>query len=614
MRRLLMTGLVTGMLLVASGTFFSHIMAEDVFNTGAEIIRISNEDDLRDYIDSNGVPSSEDHTYGHDTFGNVHELQIDEEGELVICSLGINLVGNPMGDIVFQMYSDFELTSQVIKEDVQKSSRSEFIHYSAKPGTYYYRLNQWNGYSNEYLDIWNRTFIGFIPADGVVADEDINERSYEDASYEEIEIIPVRDDVDLCTYINSDGIPSSEDHTYGHDTFSDTYQFSVNEPGELVLCVTTSNLNNDPCGDITIQLYSDAALTSEIVCQDVQSNVFGEYIHVPVTPGVYYYRLHQWNGYSTEYLDVRERSFIGFIADEINVSDDYETNRKYETIEYDPVVPQTYENTESFLDAIASGTNVTLNEKTYGADTKTPIYEFEVSEPSLLLEHVEAINTKREPFKDVVFKLYSDSAITSRIMKCDVNTDNESYSSLLLDPGKYYFMVYQWNGYSKEYLDVDIVEYLGLIPGSSVFSINSMSTNEQGVTEIDFNVSKEYHEGMIKIERGAFRSCDIDNQDLWKEGSRENAIPGIHAEISEPGIYTARLSANGLQSWPIQFTVGENSEDTITVVPSPETSETEAEEISEAETEKASMSLEEENEMLKRILEENGIEISDLEG
>ena len=614
MRKILTTGLMAGMILAASGTVFNHAFAEDVFNSSSEIIKVASDDDLREYIDSNGVPSSEDHTYGSDTFGNVHEVQIDEEGELVICSMGISLDGNPMTDIVFQMYSDFELSSQIIKEDIQANSRSEFIHYSVEPGTYYYRLNQWNSYGSDDNDIRNRTFIGFIPGSGTVSESDIEERIYEDAPYQQIRIIPVHDDADLYTYINSNGIPSTEDNTKGADTYSDTYQISVEEPGELVFCVTSSNVAYDSFKDTVIQLYSDASLVSEIVRQGIQCNVFGEYLHISVRPGDYYYRLNQWNSYGSDDNNVRTRSFIGFIADDANASDDYETNREYETIEYDPVVPQTYENTESFLDAIASGTNVTLNEKTYGADTKTAIYEFEVTETSLLLVHAKALTTKREPFSDANFMLYSDSAVSSLIMKHATNTDNESYSSLLLDPGKYYFMVYQWNSYGAEYADVDIVTYLGLIPGSTIFSISSMSTNEQGVTEIEFNASKEYHEGMIKIEQGAFRSCDIDNQDLWKEGSRENAIPGVHAEITEPGVYTARLSANGLPSWPIQFSVGENSEDISTAAPSTEAAETDADEISEVETEKASMSLEEENEMLKKILEENGIEVSDVEG
>ncbi len=541
-------------------------------NGSVNYVYIGNEDDLRQYIDADGIYSSQENLAMNET-GNIYKIIIDEPGELIICPLTDYFVNGYIKS-EFQMYSDFKLTSKVTSGYHVCSDRSEKTHIRVNPGTYYYQ-SIGGAYSSRRSDKKSTltVYVGFIPDD--ISDDKItdmhggNNSSLPDGM--PVEYINIKDKTELYDYINHNGKYSLQTCLKIHQV-SEKYPIVINQPGELIICPLVKRSPSLGTYNTSISVYSNKELTSKIIdsVEAQNGNRFGYYT-VQVDPGVYY--LQGIGGGAPTLGDNPLTIYLGFISTD---------NQSVESIVYseeDTTTPFVNVTVTTDKDMFAE----IVNDKKYTSthmlkyDETTEKCAFHISEPGQLI--VTAISPESgNTMRYAQLALYSDSNLTSQIIRMPACNDTDvHFTTLLIDAGTYYYQLLG-NTFNKTRTDV----YVGFIPTSSVISIDHIEPSETS-EKVHFSISDSYdpdkYYALVRVVSGRVLPFDADNQDIWQLNSMENAIESHEFIATENGIYTARIAGVDLQTHLLTFEVTgitseteESAQTTDDSQPSPEES------------------------------------------
>lgn len=557
-------------------------------NGSVQYSTISRTSELRDFIDSDGEYTNQD-TIDTDWSGNtdLYKLIIDEPGRLIVCPLTDN-----EGSIRFKIYSNFGLTSLIDQvDDISSDANTEDygdIHLDA--GTYYYRGERWNGYGSA---TWT-VFLGFIPDSGKVNPDENQLGKNTNTNYPHVDTIPISSASDLCEYIDNDGVPSSLD-TITTDWTGDTpvYSFTLNKPGKLVEATLAIDEGID------FQLYSNSSLTSLIGSNHSINSSRDKYYVYSLDAGNYYYIGSRWNGYGETPVAV----FLGFIPEDDNVAFDISNCTLNKTKVED--VDLTIDNVTSVDDFVSKANTDAVSKVENSIETawtgSSPVYKITVSESGVLLYYA------KDDVGESNVHFYSDSHMRSLLYSGNIGSGfPDNPVQIYLDAGDYYFYVSRWNGYG---IPLEITSYLGFIPTSEIISIDSIN---------DFVVTVKYNNpdynpialnGTARIVEGRVAAKYIDNSEFWNEDTMENAFDTDTVSVEHEGWYTIRVSKNGYPSFMLPIYIG-NQDENIEMTEKDDNDKQDVAEnkVSDTETESETMSLEEQNKLLKEILEENGID------
>lgn len=477
---------------------------------------INDPNDLRTYIDENGLCSSKDSMKAGE-YSNVYKIIVDEPGQLVFAPLG-----GSWGAL--SVYSDFGLVSKILEMGAVGNSRATLQICHVEKGTYYYRSY------NRLFDWEVSVFIGFIPDSGTLKQEWAFQK--DDNNYEEVQLIPVSSPDELSSYVDHDGIPTRKIRQI-KDAVSETCQFTVSEPGTLVIAPVTQ------IGWEKLRLFSDSDLSSGILtCNGIGSCRDGMNL-ISLQPGTYYF-----NTYNP-YYDADVYLYLGFFDEEAEWIDRYAT------------IPDHNGETEMSkvtgiddLKQKIQNSDYTYSEKTV-AGSRSSIRKLVLDETSMVYIYSVADHY------NVSLNLYSDSKLISKIDSMrSLCPDQEGHQihSYLLDPGEYYIFSY------SDYYDAKSYVYLGYTPVSDIISVESIQLNDdKNAATVRFTIAGDYdpdqYKGQVRIEKGVHKVLSANNSDVWKEKTRENAIESHEFVATENGVYTARLTGNELATYLLTFEV-----------------------------------------------------------
>lgn len=477
---------------------------------------IKNPNELRAYIDEDGLSASDDELKKGE-YSNTYKIIVDEPGQLVFAPLTNEYF------VSLYLYSDFGLTSQVAKIDGIKSSQETLGLCEVNAGTYYYRLS---GHGEGKVSV----FIGFVPDSGII--NNIWSHNNNTVDYEGIKPIQISTTDELASYIDHDGDSNSQD-LVEKGQISDTYQFTVSNPGVLVIAPICPEIG------VTFRLFSNSDLSSRLLeCDSIISSMDGMK-SVELQPGTYYYNVH------SDYYAASISVYMGFIENEDSRMDRYVA----EVDHSDETAIARINNIEAFKQQILDG-DFTYSDKITKA-MNSEKRKIVLDETSLL--YIFSTADKM----GVNLHLCSDNKLVSCLNTMESkeqNQNNHTVYSLLLDPGEYYLYSF------SQYYDAKTYVYLGYVPSSDMFSVKSIHLSDDKTSAVvEFNIAEEYnpdeYKGMIRIEKGIVRARSIGNKAIWKDDTRENAIESHEFIATENGIYTARLSGNELQTYLLTFEV-----------------------------------------------------------
>ena len=256
---------------------------EKTLSNGSVVYKyVKNTQELVDYIDANGVYSSQDTiTTSWSGVGDAHMVKISEPGTLIIIPLCKN------NNIDVNVYSNFSLTAKLGAVGSRESSWQSVNTFKVKKGTYYYQGSRWNGYN----PITYTTYVGFIPDSGkmkvisklpAVSDASIKTVKYHSLT-----------NTDFASLINANVAYSSQDTiTTDWSGYSPVHKFTIKTAGWLYVYPLGPNNNVD------WKLYTNADLTSCIMTTNTRETITDKPGKVYLDPGTYYYRGTRWNGYN----------------------------------------------------------------------------------------------------------------------------------------------------------------------------------------------------------------------------------------------------------------------------------------------------------------------------
>lgn len=281
----------------------ANALAAEEADDVVQYATVSSVDAFRDYIDDDGAYASQDVITEENVPTDVRRIIIDKPGTLLIAPLEIN------GYFKTSLYTDFALTKQV-GEDIYAipSSQANITAIDVNAGTYYYRGLRWNGYD----PITLTTYIGFIPADGKMTNDNKYSTTADPADSDVT--VPMVDSPDsFLDYISNGKDPVTID-TIGPEDFavSTTYRFTLSEDGWFFaypLCET---------GYVHWNLYSNKDLTSYVATDytKVADDEELTFLSVYLKAGTYYYNGVRWNGY--EPLEIS--AYLGFMPASSRIS------------------------------------------------------------------------------------------------------------------------------------------------------------------------------------------------------------------------------------------------------------------------------------------------------
>ena len=582
---------------ICTGNMIAYAKANTMENGSVYYTYIKDKDELRKFIDSDGAYSVKDVIETNwSGYTNTYKLVFDEPGQLVVCPI------SDVGEVRFQLFSDFQLTSLIGKTDDLTGNR-DTDHYGSirvEEGTYYFRGERWNDTG---VTTWT-VFLGFIPDSGVLSNMELTEESLQ---YEQVNVQKIEKAYELGEYIDNDGIPSSTDRIETNwSGQTPVYSFEIEETGTLIYTSLTD------VGDIRLMLYSNSSLTNLISKTDSVVGSRDNYYALTIEPGTYYYYGNRWNNTGSASFDV----YLGFIpeneTDVVYGLGDYETQSDQIT---DKVLELDYVNsTDDFLSMIKEErieAQIDVIETNWSGFTK--VYEINVPENGILFYSPWASAAEAKGY------IYSDTHFRSRIFKCSIEKNRpENPYMIFLDEGTYYYYASRWNGTSP----LTISNYFAFLPSSYIVDVTDIESKGDIVTLTVSYPNEDYNpvilDGTARIMQGKITGKYVDNSDFWVEENMLNAFDTNTIDVNKPGWYTIRVSKNGYPSVMKTVFVDPEMFAGYSVVENEVTSETESKTETETETKTdellPSMTLEEENALLKEILEENGIDISQLEG
>ena len=478
---------------------------------------IKDPNELRTYIDENGLCSSLDVMKANE-YSNVNKIIIDEPGQLVFAPLS-----QTAGTI--RVYSDFGLVSEILSMHAVGNSQETFKTCYVEKGTYYYRS------CNQRSDWRISVFVGFIPDSGKLKQEWVFQK--DDKNYEEVQLIPVSSPDELSSYVDHDGIPTRKIRQI-KDAVSETCQFTVSEPGTLVIAPITQKVNE------RFRLFSNSDLSSRfLTCNGIGSCRDGMNL-ISLQPGTYYFNTYNPNNDADVYL------YLGFFEEEAERVD------RYATIpDHDGETEMSKVTGIDDLKQKIQNSDYTYSEKTV-AGSRSSIRKLVLDDTSMVYIYSVADHY------NVSLNLYSDSKLISKIDSMrSLCPDQEGHQihSYLLDPGEYYIF-----SYNSDYYDAKSYVYLGYTPVSDIISVESIQLNDdKTAATVKFTIANDYdpdqYKGQVRIEKGVLKVLSANNSDVWKEKTRENAIESHEFVATENGVYTARLTGNELATYLLTFEV-----------------------------------------------------------
>lgn len=483
---------------------------------------IKNPDDLKNYIEDEGVYASYDYLQKEE-LSNIYKIVLDEPGQLLFAPLSTERAE-------LELFSDYELNSSIAEIDSIESSREGFASFSLEPGTYYYRSHHIYNFSVGGITV----FLGFIPDSSVLHDNSTQAT----ITYPEISLIPVSSADELASYIDNDGEPSSSDHiTNVEDDRTQTYQFTVTEKGTLYVSPIAT------IGDyVEISLFGNQDLSSRLLYQKCGLSSYDSIYSIDLNPGTYYYFLDRWNtNFETDIY-----AFLGFAPEsEPNRLDRYYSETSAETA-FD--IPHVHSE-EDFRQLISNG-QFTLNDAIkYGK--YSPVRSFKLTEQSLVYMYLESEGAQDKTYRGY---LYSDKSQISLI--AEYNTVDTGIKTYVLDAGIYYYFNYNYLGLKNNALQT----YLGYTPVSDIIRIESITpSNDHSTASVIFSIDENYnpdqYRAQVRVEQGVIKARSVLNTEIWKDQARDNAIESHEFIANENGVYTARISGNSLAPYLLTFEV-----------------------------------------------------------
>lgn len=218
---------------------------------------VSNEQQLRDYIDNNGALVEDVIETDWKGYGDVHKIVLPENGKLLLSSTAEN------GYAKVELFSNSKLTAKIGEYGAEELVTKDMGIYNLEKGTYYFRAYRWNGYGHP-LHVY--TAAGFIPKSGKIKASGATSKTVDKAT--SVKVPTVSSISDFKSYINNDGDFASQDEIVTDwKGFSQPHKFTVNSDGWLLL----AGFEKD--GYVDIKLYSNVDMSAMYLESDT-SKVF----------------------------------------------------------------------------------------------------------------------------------------------------------------------------------------------------------------------------------------------------------------------------------------------------------------------------------------------------
>lgn len=503
-------------------------------------VRVSDGRELQAFVNNNGMYSSKDYVEeSSENYGNTYKIILEEAGTLYIYPLSQNTIY-----MKFHLYSNFQLTSELMEKSYVNGTGQSYYWINLEPGTYYYRAER------RYADLDSTVYLGFSSRTQNDSIDTSSANQYENTKYEEVNYTIVQDEDDLVHKIHNNLMYSSQDIiTSDWRGTTKAYQISVDQPGTLVFAPVQMN------NAAYLYVYSNTALTSRLLKADYIDSIHTERLyHLAVEPGTYYYQSSRWNNLGDLTLTV----YIGFIPQ--NSSDNYSASlNESEITDSTPsntIYPKVVNSIQGFTDSISSR-KPDFTDMINSNYNQGEVHSFTLPESGYLF--VCATSDNDGYYK---YNVYDNMFLDSRFIdgKEIINVSSTSLkdktTGIYLDAGTYYYQAYRWNGWNS----ADIKAYLGYIPSSSIIAVDNIDISQDKTKAVvHFSVNDLYNpdqqKAMIRIEKGKIYARSADYSNIWKVDTLENAIESHDFIVTENGHYTARIAGNTLQTHLVQFEV-----------------------------------------------------------
>lgn len=489
---------------------------------------IKNPDDLKNYIEDEGVYASYDYLQKEE-LSNIYKIVLDEPGQLLFAPLSAERAR-------LELFSDYKLNSSIGKMDSIENSREGFTSFSLEAGTYYYRSHHLYNSSVGGITV----FLGFIPDSSVLHDNSTQAT----ITYPEISLIPVSSADELASYIDNDGEPSSSEHIADvEDDRTQTYQFTVTEKGTLYVSPIAT------IGDyVEISLFGNQDLSSRLLYQKCGLSSYDSIYSIDLNPGTYYYFIDRWNSY----FETDVYAFLGFAPEsETNQQDRYFSDTSAENA-FD--IPHVHSE-EDFRQLISNENYTLKDEIKYGENSS--VRSFTLTEQSFVYMYLKSVGVQDRTYRGY---LYSDKSQISLVGEYDIT--DKAIQTYILDAGTYYYYTYNYLGLKNN----AAYTYFGYTPVSDVIRIESITpSDDHSTASVIFSIDEKYnpdqYRAQVRVEQGVIKARSVLNTEIWKDQARDNAIESHEFIATENGVYTARISGNGLSPYLLTFEVtGINSE------------------------------------------------------
>lgn len=538
---------------------------------------VKDEEELRHFIDNDVMYSSQD-TVHMNEYTNLYKIIVNTPGNLIICPLSDYAVPQSIKPAI-HVFSDFKMSSTLLSADYSSSDRSSMSLLHVDAGTYYYR-SIGGACDLRRADRCNTltVYIGFIPDDPAAAETSdvpqISEQTSDESNY--IHYTLINHVNDLTDYIDHNGHFSIQESLEIHES-GKPYAVKIDEPGHLVLCPVITREPNRSTYSTTISVFSNKDLSSKILDSiEAQASDRFDFYTTPVDAGIYY--IQAIGGAKPDIGENTLTLYLGFIPSSSRFVAQNESVEQPDQISQTQYIP--IQSEAEIKDAINSKTTPTNHFELDIHEVSEP-FSFNVEESGkLIIAAITDGNTNPGLYKTEL-SLYSNSDLTSRILRHYASQEVDiSYSEILVEKGTYY---YRLTGGATDYgkkAKTDV--FIGFIPTSHVFSVDHIDV--AGAEAKVYFYTAAYYDpdkylAQIRVVPGHVFPYNINNNSIWQEQTMDNAIESHEFIATENGVYTARISGNGLSPYLLTFEVTgitseteESAQTTDDSQPSPEES------------------------------------------
>lgn len=252
----------------------------------ADYIYVNNSQELYDYINQNGMYSLQTILELHE-LSKVYAVTFDEPGDLMICPM-VNEKPTPgFFSTEVSIYTNSDLSSVILNSaKAWENCNFEYYRITVNPGTYYLRAIGGAGpsWGNNVLTV----YLGFLPSSGVFpADQGLQK---DDGVCRQIQCAKVSDKQEYFDMARNSSNVAMSAMLELHE-LSEVYSFKVDEPGRLLVCGITDGRVSSGFYSPEIMIYSNAALSSQVIKQSSSKPENLYYSELLVEEGTYYLRL-----------------------------------------------------------------------------------------------------------------------------------------------------------------------------------------------------------------------------------------------------------------------------------------------------------------------------------